>query len=489
MSTFLAALDQGTTSSRCILFAPDGAPAADAQEEHGQHYPAPGLVEHDATEIFDRVQSVLKRALADAGAGPGDVTAIGITNQRETTVVWDRASGRPLAPAIVWQDMRTDAICRQLVEDGHEERVRRKTGLPIATYFSGPKIRWLLENVPDLRAKVAGGDALFGTVDSWLLWKMTGVHATDVTNASRTMLMDLATGGWDPELLELLEVPAGCLPEIRSCSEVYGHTADGIAVAGMLGDQQAALVGQACCTPGSSKNTYGTGCFLLIHTGEEPRKSKVGLVTTVAYQMGQAPRSYAIEGSVAIAGALVQWLRDNLGLIGAAPEIEALAASVEDNGGVYFVPAFSGLFAPYWQSDARGVICGLTRYANKGHIARAALEAVCYQTRDVLVAAETDLEQRVHELRVDGGMVRNDLLMQLQADVLGIPVVRSAIAETTSLGAAFAAGLATGVFGGTGELARLVRSDRTFEPAWSEDQREAGYARWKKAIERSLEWV
>jgi glycerol kinase len=490
----IAALDQGTTSSRCILFTPEGRAVATAQEEHRQSYPKPGWVEHDAEEIFQKSQAVLVRALETAGVAPGEVKALGITNQRETTVVWDRKTLRPLAPAIVWQDLRTDALCKELEAAGLGPRVKATTGLPIATYFSGPKVTWLLRNDPALRARAQKGEVAFGTIDCWLLARLAGVHATDVSNASRTLLMDLRTRQWDQELLQALSIPAAMLPAIRSSSEVYGTLRgcgrwDGIPVAGVLGDQQAALAGQACFQPGMSKNTYGTGCFLLVHTGETPKPSRAGLITTVAMQLGPARPAYALEGSVAIAGALVQWLRDNLGLIREAAEIEGLAAAVEDSGGVYFVPAFSGLFAPHWRSDARGIVAGLTRFANKHHLARAALEAVCWQTRDVLDAAVADTGTQLAELRVDGGMVKNNLLLQLQADILGIPVVRAQVQETTALGAAYMAGLATGVWRTTGELERHWRADRTFTPQWSKDRREQGHAEWKKAVERSLGWA
>ena len=485
----IAALDQGTTSSRCILFNPDGKPVATAQEEHRQIYPKPGWVEHDAEEIWHKSQGVLQRALQQAGVAPRAVKALGITNQRETTVVWERKTGRPLAPAVVWQDLRTDALCKELEGRGLGARVRSTTGLPISTYFSGPKLQWLLRNDATLRARAAAGEVAFGTIDSWLLARLTGVHATDVSNASRTLLMDLHTRQWDPELLRAMEIPAVMLPTIRSSSEVFGTTAEGIPVAGVLGDQQAALAGQACFRPGMSKNTYGTGCFLLVHTGTTPKPSQAGLLTTVAMQLGAAPPAYALEGSVAIAGALVQWLRDNLGLIRNAAEIEELAAQVPDSGGVYLVPAFSGLFAPYWRSDARGVVAGLTRFATRSHIARAALEAVCWQTRDVLDAAAADTGAPLTELRVDGGMVRNDLLLQLQADILGIPVVRAQVQETTALGAAYMAGLAVGVWRSTDELGQHWRAERVFTPQWSADRRAQGHAEWQKAVQRSLGWA
>ncbi len=498
MSKYVGAIDQGTTSSRFIVFDKSGAIVSVAQKEHAQIYPSPGWVEHDALEIWRNTQEVIGGALARHGLHANDLAAVGITNQRETTVLWDRRTGKPLHNALVWQDTRVGDLVASYERDGGKDRFRAKTGLPLTTYFSGLKLKWLLDNVPGARAKAEAGDALFGTMDSWVLWNVTGgpaggLHLTDVTNASRTQLIDLATLDWDDTQLDALTIPRAVLPRIVPSSAVYGTAAipalAGVKLAGILGDQQAALVGQTCFDPGEAKNTYGTGCFLLMNTGTEPVTSTAGLLTTVAYQVEGEPAHYALEGSIAIAGALVQWLRDNLGLIAKSADVEALARAVDDNGDVYCVPAFSGLFAPYWKETARGVLVGLTRYANKSHIARAALEAVCYQTRDVLEAAETDLELHVPELRVDGGMVGNDLLMQLQADVLGIPVARSAIAETTSLGAAFAAGLATGVFGGIGDLGRLVRSDRTFEPRWSEDRRESEYARWKKAIERSLEWL
>ena len=495
---YVAAIDQGTTSTRMMVFDRAGRSAGAAQLEHRQHYPRPGWVEHDPEEIWARTQEVLRGALERSGVEPRRIAAVGITNQRETAVVWDRRTGRPLHPAIVWQDTRTDQLCAQLAREGGQDRFRAKTGLPLATYFSGPKLRWLLDNVPDLRAAGERGEALFGTVDSYLIWQLTGgadggVHVTDVTNASRTLLMGLATLDWDGEILAALDIPRAMLPEIRSSSEVYGRVRggplDGVPVAGDLGDQQAALVGQTCLAPGEAKNTYGTGCFLLLHTGEEAIPSRSGLLTTVAYRFGDAPPTYALEGSIAITGALVQWLRDNLGLIERSADVEALAASVADNGGVYFVPAFSGLFAPYWRSDARGAIVGLTRYATRGHLARAALEATAYQTREIVEAMAQDAGITLSTLKVDGGMVHNELLMQFQADLLGVPVVRPTVSETTALGAAYAAGLATGVWGSPEDLRRNWGVDKTWEPAMDAATRDRLYRDWKRAVERTFGWV
>ncbi|MFO7167949.1 MAG: glycerol kinase GlpK [Chloroflexota bacterium] len=494
---YVAAIDQGTTSTRCLLFDRSGQIVAADQKEHQQIYPRPGWVEHDAEEIWERTQSVVRAALQQAGCGPSDIVAVGITNQRETTVVWDRTTGRPYHNAVVWQDLRTDAICAELARDGGQDRFRAATGLPLATYFSGPKIRWLLENVPGLRAAAERGDALFGTIDTYLIWQLTGgprggVHVTDVTNAGRTMLMNLRTLDWDDEILGVLGVPRAMLPAIRSSSEVYGEATGllaGVPVAAALGDQHAALVGQTCFDVGEAKNTYGTGCFMLLNTGTEIVHSQNGLLTTLAYKLGEAPAVYALEGSIAIAGALVQWLRDNLGLITSSAEIEALARLVEDNGGVYFVPAFSGLFAPYWRSDARGVIVGLTRYVNKGHIARAALEATAWQTREVLDAMERDSGVKLTSLKVDGGMVVNDLLMQFQSDVLGVPVIRPKVTETTALGAAYAAGLAVGYWNGLDDLRRNWQQDKVWTPQLGEEARERSYGQWKKAVTRTFDWA
>jgi glycerol kinase len=497
MQTYVGAIDQGTTSTRFIVFDRDGAMVSVAQREHGQIYPAPGQVEHDPIEIWRNTEAVTAAALAQAGLAPKDLAAVGITNQRETTVLWDRCTGAPLHNALVWQDTRVDALVAELARDGGKDRLRAKTGLPLASYFSGLKLKWLLDHVPQARAKAASGDALFGTIDSWLVWNLTGgpnggAHITDVTNASRTQLMDLATLDWDAGLLALFDIPRACLPQIRSSSEVYarsGKPLAGTPIAGILGDQQAALVGQTCFAPGEAKNTYGTGCFMLMNTGPTPFASKSGLLTTLGYRFGTQAPVYALEGSIAVTGALVQWLRDNLSLIGTSAEIESLAAGVEDNGGVVVVPAFSGLYAPYWNEAARGLIGGLTGFANKGHIARAALEATAYQTRDVLDAMVKDTGIAVRELRTDGGMVVNDLLMQFQADLLDVPVVRPRVAETTALGAAYAAGLATGVWSGTGELARNGNVDTRWLPTMAAGKRERLYAGWRKAVERSLDWA
>jgi glycerol kinase len=498
VNKYIGAIDQGTTSTRFMLFDEQGAVAAVAQQEHAQIYPKPGWVEHDAAEIWRNTEAVIAKALADGGIHSASVAAVGITNQRETTVLWDRNTGRPLHHALVWQDTRTADLVAELARNGGQDRFRARTGLPLATYFSGLKLKWLLDNVPDARRKAEAGDALFGTIDSWLLWNLTGgsaggVHLTDVTNASRTQLVDLATLDWDEELLEAFTIPRAVLPRIVASSASYGAAGiaplRGVPVAGMLGDQQAALVGQVCFAPGEVKNTYGTGCFMLMNTGTRPVHSSAGLVTTVAYQLGEEPPHYALEGSIAIAGALVQWLRDNLGLIAKSADVEALARQVEDNGDVYFVPAFSGLFAPYWQDTARGVLVGLTRYANRGHIARAALEATAYQTRDVLEAMEKDAGVAIRELRVDGGMVANELLMQFQADVLGVPVVRPRITETTALGAAYAAGLAVGYWADREELKRNWAVDKRWQPAMDEARRGRLYASWQKAVRRSFDWL
>ncbi len=495
---YVGAVDQGTTSTRFLVFDPQGRVVASAQEEHRQITPRPGWVEHDPEEIWERTRQVVRRACAQAGLRPQDLAAVGVTNQRETTVVWRRATGRPVARAVVWQDTRTADLCRELAARGGPDRFRDRTGLPLSTYFSGPKIRWILDHTPGAQKAAERGELLFGTVDTWLLWWLTGgpgggLHITDVTNASRTLLLNLHTLDWDDDILRELGIPRAMLPEIRSSSEVYGEAVveelQGAPVAADLGDQQAALVGQACFGPGDAKNTYGTGCFLLLNTGSRPVPSRHGLLTTVAYRLGSGPASYALEGSVAIAGAAVQWLRDNLGLIRASAEVEELARTVEDNGGVYFVPAFSGLFAPYWNSGARGVIVGLTRYAHRGHLARAALEATAYQTREVLEAMVRDSGVRPQALRVDGGMVRNELLMQFQADVLGMPVVRAAVQETTALGAAYAAGLAVGVWRDLEEVRALWCADQRWEPALAEAEREALYRRWLKAVQRALDWA
>ncbi len=494
----VAAIDQGTTSSRCLFFDFEGRVVSLHQLEHRQIYPRPGWVEHDPEEIWSKTAEVIRGAMAKADVSSSEVMAVGVTNQRETTVIWDRKTGRPYANAIVWQDTRTDGIVGELSREGGIDRLRAKTGLPLATYFSGPKVKWLLDNVTGLRAAAERGDALFGNVDTWLIWNLTGgSHVTDVTNASRTLLFDLDRLDWDDEILKLLAIPRAMLPRVRPSSdpELYGTTRkDGpfggsIPVCGDVGDQQAALMGQACFEPGDAKNTYGTGCFLLLNTGATPVASTSGLLTTVAYQLGSRPPVYALEGSVAIAGALVQWLRDNLGLVSSASEVEALARSVEDNGGMVVVPAFSGLFAPRWRSDARGVMVGLTRYITKAHIARASLEASAFQTKEVLDAMERDSGARLSELRVDGGMVRNELLMQFQADLLGVPVVRPKVTETTSMGAAYAAGLAVSFWSDEKELRSHWQAERRWEPQMEALERERLQALWEKAVERTLGWV
>ena len=497
MTKYVGALDQGTTSTRFMIFDHAGAVVAVDQKEHEQIYPKPGWVEHDANEIWTRCQDVIKGALAKAGIKATDLAAVGITNQRETAVVWDRKTGKPVYNAIVWQDTRTADICAALAADGGSDRLRPKTGLPLATYFSGPKIKWILDNVEGARAKAEAGDLLFGNIDTWCIWNLTGgtsggVHVTDVTNASRTLLFNYTTLDWDPEILGLLGIPKAMLPAVKASSEVYGTAVGdlaGIPVAGDLGDQQAALFGQTCFSPGEAKNTYGTGCFMLLNTGTKAVPSKNGLLTTLGYKIGKQPAVYALEGSIAITGALVQWLRDNLGMIEKSTDIEALAATVEDNGGVYFVPAFSGLFAPYWKNEARGAIVGLTRYVNKGHIARAALEATAWQTREVLDAMNADSGVPLTALKVDGGMVYNDLLMQFQADVLNVPVIRSKVAETTALGAAYAAGLAVGYWAEVEDLRANWAKDKTWEPKMDAALRDKEYALWKKAVTRTFDWA
>ncbi|MEE8389506.1 MAG: glycerol kinase GlpK [Anaerolineae bacterium] len=505
MPQYAAAVDQGTTGTRFMIFDRQGQMVASMYEEHTQIMPQPGWVEHDAGEIWAKTYRVIGGALAEGGIQPAEIAGIGITNQRETTVVWDPATGEPLCNAIVWQDTRTRELCQQLISDGLEPTFRDKTGLPIATYFSGPKLKWMLDNVPGLREKAEAGKVVFGNVDTWVIWNLTGgpsggAHVTDVTNASRTMLMNLRTLDWDDDLLDILSIPRSMLPAVRLSSDpdLYGTTrADGpvggaVPVCGDLGDQQAALFGQTCYDVGEAKNTYGTGCFMLLNTGLELVPSKSGLLTTVGYGLPEGT-TYALEGSIAITGAAVQWLRDNLGLIQSAAETETIAQSVEDAGGIYFVPAFSGLFAPYWDMDARGVIVGLTRYVTRAHLVRATLEAICYQTRDVLEAMITDVAAltriELTALKVDGGATVNNFLMQLQADVLGVPVVRPVVHETTALGAAYAAGLATGLWSNLDELRANWSVDRIFEPRWSEDQREQAYVGWKKAVERSRDWV
>lgn len=502
MDRYIGAVDQGTTSTRFIIFDRRGQVIALDQKEHAQIFPRPGWVEHDPREIWQNTQDVIRRALAKANIEGFNLAAIGITNQRETTVLWDRKTGLPFYNAIVWQCTRTQEICKVLSKEGGQDRFRGKTGLPIATYFSGPKIKWILDNVPQARSAADRGDALFGTMETWLIWWLTGgpnggTHVTEVTNASRTMLMDLDSLEWDDEILEILEIPRQMLPRIMPSSDTrtWGTTLeDGplgakIPVCGALGDQQAALVGQACFEIGEAKNTYGTGCFLLLNTGTTPVVSQHGLITTVAYKMGDHKPIYCLEGSIAIAGALVQWVRDNLGLITEAREIEDLALEVEDNGGVYFVPAFSGLFAPHWRADARGVVVGLTRYANKGHLARAVLEATAYQTRDIVEAMDKDSGVKLSKLKVDGGMVVNNLLMQFQADTLNVPVIRPKITETTALGAAYAAGLAVGFWSDLDNLRQNWAEDKTWHPAMVPETRENGYREWKKAVERTLNWV
>ncbi len=497
MAKYAAAIDQGTTSTRFMIFDHSGNVVGVDQKEHEQIYPKPGWVEHDPMEIWTRTQEVIEGALRKSGVSPKDIAAVGVTNQRETTIVWEKATGKPVYNAIVWQDTRTDKICNELAADGGQDRFRPKTGLPLATYFSGPKIKWILDNVPGVREKAEKGEVLFGNIDTWVIWNLTGgphggVHVTDVSNASRTMLMNLETLDWDAEILGILGIPRAMLPAIRPSSEVYGYAKgllDGIPVAGDLGDQQAALFGQACYSPGEAKNTYGTGCFMLLNTGTRPVPSKSGLLTTLAYKIGDQPAVYALEGSIAITGALVQWLRDNLKMIESSKDVEALARTVEDNGGIYFVPAFSGLFAPYWRSDARGVIVGLTRYINRGHIARAALEATAYQTREVLDAMNADSGVPLTALKVDGGMVYNELLMQFQADILGVPVIRPKVAETTSLGAAYAAGMAVGFWTNFDELRANWQVDKVWQPQMSAEERERLYAGWKKAVQRTFGWV
>ncbi|QDY65313.1 glycerol kinase GlpK [Glutamicibacter halophytocola] len=496
---FVIAIDQGTTSSRAIVFNHAGDVHSVGQLEHEQIFPAAGWVEHDPAEIWNNVREVIGQALSKANLTRHDIEVVGITNQRETTVVWDKTTGEAVYNAIVWQDTRTQDIVDELAADGGVDRYKETVGLPLATYFAGTKIKWILDNVEGARARAEAGDLLFGTTDSWVLWNLTGgtdggVHVTDVTNASRTLFMDLKTLQWDEKILADFGVPLSMMPEIRSSSEVYGtvHTKQllrEVPVAGILGDQQAATFGQAAFTAGTAKNTYGTGCFLIFNTGTEIVNSTNGLLTTMAYKLGDAKPVYALEGSIAVAGSLVQWLRDNIGMISSAPEIEELAAKVEDNGGVYVVPAFSGLFAPYWRSDARGAIVGLTRFANKNHIARAALEATAFQTREVLDAVNADAEVPLTELKVDGGMVANEALMQFQADILGVPVVRPKVTETTALGAAYAAGLAVGFWKDLGELEANWSEDKRWLPTMDEQARERKLRLWKKAVTRTFDWV
>ncbi len=497
MPKYVMAIDQGTTSTRVMVFNHQGEIIGIKQKEHEQHYPKPGWVEHDPLEIWSSTQFVVQGVMNDLDLTAHDLAAVGITNQRETTLVWDRETGKPYYPAIVWQDIRTDKLCNELAKNGGQDRFREITGLPLATYFSGPKIAWLLENVPGLREDARAGKAIFGTVDTWLTWNLTGgtqggVHVTDVTNASRTLLMDLHTLDWDEGMLSVFDIPRKMLPEILPSSTVYGTAQgllSGIPVAGILGDQQAALFGQACYDPGEAKNTYGTGCFMLMNTGHEAVPSQSGLLTTVGYQIGDQPVVYALEGSIAIAGALVQWLRDNMHMFSSSDEIEMLANTVDDTGGIYFVPAFSGLFAPYWRSDARGVIVGMTRYINRGHIARAALEATAFQTREVLDAMEKDSRVNLKALKVDGGMVVNHLLMQFQADILNVPVIRPMVSETTCLGAAYAAGLAVGFWPDIDSLRKNWREDYRWTPTMLEEVRTDKYLGWKKAVTRTFDWV
>jgi glycerol kinase len=497
LGNYIAAIDQGTTSTRCIIFNHAGEITGIDQKEHTQLMPKPGWVEHDPLEIWQRTLDVTRNAMRKSGLATSDIAAVGITNQRETTLMWNRKTGQPYYNAIVWQDIRTDTICNDLAREGGQDRFRQDVGLPLATYFSGPKIKWLLDHVDGLRLAAERGEAIFGNIDTWLIWNLTGgvkggVHVTDVTNASRTMLMNLKTLDWDTEILETLGIPRQILPEIRPSSAVYGYAKesfDNIPVAGVLGDQQAALFGQTCFNPGEVKNTYGTGCFMLLNTGEQIIPSKSGLLTTVGYQLSGRPAVYCLEGSIAITGALVQWMRDNLQMIEQSADIEPLARTVTDNGGIYFVPAFSGLFAPHWRSDARGIIAGMTRFVNRGHIARAVLESTAYQVREVLDAMENDSGVKLTTMKVDGGMVVNDLLMQFQADILNVPVVRPRVAETTALGAAYAAGLSVGFWSNFDELCANWGIGREWTPNMNEETRVDLYAHWKKAVTRTLNWA
>jgi glycerol kinase len=502
MADYIGAVDQGTTSTRFIIFDRQGRIVGLDQKEHRQYFPEPGWVEHDPLEIWDNTRDVIRGALAKSGLDGTDLAAIGITNQRETSVVWDRTTGKPFHNAVVWQCARTHAICKELIRDGGQDRFRDRTGLPVSTYFSGPKFAWILERVPEARKAADAGRAMFGTMESWLIWLLTGgtrggAHVTDVTNASRTLLMDIQKLAWDENILRVLDLPAQCLPRIVPSSDdkTWGTTDESgplgtrVPVCGAVGDQQAALVGQTCFSPGEAKNTYGTGCFLLMHTGHEPVLSRHGLITSLAYQFSGRKPSYCLEGPIAVTGSLVQWLRDNLNIIADASEVETLAAEVENTGGVYVVPAFSGLFAPYWRPDARGVIVGLTRYTDKRHLARAVLEASAYQTRDIVEAMNKDAGIDLTTLKVDGGMVANELLMQFQADILGVPVVRPQVAETTCLGAAYAAGIAVGFWSERDELVTNWVADKTWEPAMDDARRDALYADWKRAVNRSFDWV
>jgi len=501
MAKYAAAVDQGTTGTRFMVFSHDGRVVSSDYQEHEQIYPRPGWVEHDAMEIWSKTQAVTRGAMQKGGVTAGDLAAIGVTNQRETAVVWEKATGRPVHNAIVWQDTRTRDICQELIDEGFEDTIKRKTGLVVATYFSGPKVKWILDNVEGTRERAEKGELLFGNIDTWVIWWLTGgpnggAHITDYTNASRTMLMDLRRLDWDDEILNRLGIPRAMLPEIRPSSDpdLFGRTGSDSAVGGVvpvcgdLGDQQAAVFGQTCYDVGEAKNTYGTGNFMLLNTGKEAIPSKSGLLTTAAYGLKKGDCTYALEGSIAITGAAVQWLRDNLKIISSAAETEAIAQEVEDSGGAYFVPAFSGLFAPYWDMYARGAIVGLTRYVDRRHLVRATLEAVCYQTLDVAEAMEQDSGVQVKTLKVDGGMVQNNFLMQLQADILGTPVVRPTVSETTALGASYAAGLAVGFWDSLDELRKNWQVDRTWEPGWSDEQRKVGQAQWKKAVERTRDW-
>lgn len=492
MTRFIGAIDQGTTSTRFIVFDRAGAPLTSAQREHRQIFPEPGWVEHDPIEIRDNTLAVIAEALASANLTARDLAAVGVTNQRETTVLWDRVTGQPVHNALVWQDTRVDPLVAAYARDGGQDRFRERTGLPLASYFSALKLRWLLDHIAGARGRAEAGDLLFGTMDAWLVWNLTGRHVTDVTNASRTQLMNLATLNWDDTLLAAFDIPRATLPAIVPSSAVLAEARGvlaGVPVAGILGDQQAALMGQACLEPGEAKNTYGTGCFLLMNTGTTPIPSRHGLLTTVAAKFGDAPATYALEGSIAITGALVQWLRDNLGIIRDSAEVETLANTVSDNGDVYFVPAFSGLYAPHWRADARGIIAGLTRFAHRGHIARAALEATAYQTRDVVRAMERDSGVQLRELRADGGMVANETLMQFQADILNVPVARPATIETTALGAAYAAGLAVGYWAGPDDLRANWAVAERWTPTMTADRREALLRSWQKAVGRSFDWA
>jgi glycerol kinase len=494
---YIAAIDQGTTSSRCIIFDRMGTIISVDQKEHRQIYPQPGWVEHDPLEIWNNVLEVTTNAIKKAGLSNDKIAALGITNQRETTLVWNKETGKPYYNAIVWQDTRTNTIINHLSEGGNQYRFQEKVGLPLATYFSGPKIKWILDNIPGVREDAQNGKALFGNIDTWLIWNLTGgvnggQHITDVTNASRTMLMNIKTLSWDEDMLRVLNIPQAMLPQIQSSSEIYGYAQNSLSnipVAGDLGDQQAALFGQTCFNIGEAKNTYGTGCFMLLNTGEEPVLSKNGLLTTVGYKIGSQPAVYCLEGSIAIAGALVQWLRDNLKMISKSSDIESLARTVQDSGGTFIVPAFSGLFAPHWRSDARGVIVGLTQYINSGHIARAVLESTAFQTKEVVEAMIADSKVQLKTLKVDGGMVVNDLLMQFQSDILNVPVVRPKVIETTALGAAYAAGLAVGFWKNIDDLKSNWHKDTSWRPVMQQEKREIVFNQWKKAVQRTLNWV